>query len=227
MAGDLVIPWSSDYEDYLSDESRRVGTADSISFPTSEAEVIGVVDSIRAVGGAITVQGARTGIVAGAVPQGGHILNLSRMKAIGEIRAGQEIGKSSLTVQPGALLSEVREALAKDKLFFPPDPTETSASLGGMVACNASGAMSFFYGPTRKWITALRAVLSDGSTVSLRRGENRAQGRAFSITTENGRVIAGKLPGYCVPGIKTAAGYYVADDMDMIDLFVGMECTWQ
>lgn len=225
MGSDLVKPWSRDYEDYLRDESRRTGTADSISFPASEAEVAGILREIRAQNGCVTVQGARTGIVAGAVPQGGHVLNLSRMKNIGAISRDNESDKYRLTVQPGVLLSEIREALAKEDLFFPPDPTETSASIGGMVACNASGAMSFAYGPTRNWVDSLRIVLSDGSTLSLTRGEKSTQSRSFSLTTENGRIITGNLPAYTQPNIKSAAGYYVADNMDMIDLFIGMEGT--
>lgn len=214
-----MMPWSNDYDDYLRDESRRTGTADSISFPTSEAEVVEVVARARAEGVAVTVQGARTGIVAGAVPQGGHVMNLSRMKSIGGVQDHR------LTVQPGVLLSEIREAIAGDSLLFPPDPTEASASIGGMVACNASGAVSYHYGATRKWVEAIRVVLSDGSTLAIRRGEVHARGREFSLQTEQGRVISGRLPSYTMPDVKSAAGYYVADDVDLIDLFVGSEGT--
>lgn len=212
-----IISCTAEYEEYLHDESRRVGTADSISFPTTEAEVVAIIK--QAQGLPITVQGARTGIVAGAVPEGGLILNLSRMNAIGEVTDG------GLTVQPGALLSELRTAIEPSGLFFPPDPTETSASIGGMVACNASGAMSFRYGPTRRWVESIRVVLADGDTLSLRRGEHIAQGRTFSLSTESGRVIEGTLPSYTMPAVKSAAGYYVADDMDLIDLFIGSEGT--
>lgn len=213
----MLIEWSEQYLDYLRDESRRMGTADSISFPKSEAEVI---EAVKAFSGTITTQGARTGIVAGAVPEGGLILNLSRMNSIGEI----SIDKSIL-VQPGAILTDVQNAVESAGLFFPPDPTETSASIGGMAACNASGAKTFLYGPTRDWIYSLRVVLSDGSVVALKRGENFADGRSFSLTTEDGREISGELPKYSMPNVKSASGYYAADGMDMIDLFIGMEGT--
>lgn len=214
-----IIAWTSEHEDFLRDESRRIGAADSISFPTSEAEVIECVKQIRAQSGTITTQGARTGIVAGAVPQGGHILNLSRMNRIGEVTG------DSITVQPGAILDNIREAIECSGLFFPPDPTESTASIGGMVACNASGALTFHYGPTRNWVQAVRMVLSDGDVIALRRGQCMAQGRSFSLTTEGGRIISGDLPAYVLPNVKSAAGYYVADDMDMLDLLIGMEGT--
>jgi D-lactate dehydrogenase (cytochrome) len=130
-----------------------------------------------------------------------------------------------LTVQAGTLLTEVRAAAEAHHLFFPPDPTETSASIGGMIATNASGAMSFYYGPTRNWVESLRIVLADGTMLALRRGEVRVTGRTFSVSTEAGRIISGRLPGTVMPRVKSAAGYYVAPEMDLIDLFMGMEGT--
>lgn len=221
----LVCPWSADFEDYLRDESRRTGAASSISFPASEAEVVEIVKTVAGTGDPVTLQGARTGIVAGAVPQGGHVLNLSRMKSIGEVRVDEGRGVGSVTVQPGVTLDELRSAIAPNGVFFPPDPTETSASIGGMVACNASGAVSFSYGPTRDWVERVRVVLPEGDTLSIRRGEQYAEGREFSLTTDTGRTLGGRLPGYAQPGVKSAAGYYVADDMDLIEMFIGMEGT--
>ncbi|HEX2952286.1 MAG TPA: FAD-binding oxidoreductase [Armatimonadota bacterium] len=221
----IIIPWNQDYEEYLHDESRRIGRADSISFPTSEDQVIQVINEVRANAGGITTQGGRTGIVAGAVPDGGHVMNLSRMKTTGPIYEDSVSGEHRMRVQPGVLLSEIREAISGSNLFFPPDPTETSASIGGMTACNASGAMSFHYGPTRNWVESVRMVLGDGSVIALKRGQAKAQGRSFALFTENGREINGNLPSYVMPGVKAAAGYYAADDMDMLDLLIGMEGT--
>jgi D-lactate dehydrogenase (cytochrome) len=221
----MIILYSSEYVDYLHDESRISGSADAIVFPTSEQDVIDAVKYAREHGISVTVQGARTGIVAGAVPKGGLVLNLSRMKEIGEVRLDDNTGDGRLIVQPGALLTQIRDAVAKENLFFPPDPTETSASIGGMVASNASGALTFHYGPTRNWVESLRIVLVDGDIISLKRGECIAQGRSFSITTDSGRVISGDLPNYTQPDVKSAAGYYVADNMDLIDLMIGMEGT--
>ncbi len=225
MCADPIVPLGSEHEDYLHDESRSTGFADSISFPATEEEVIEVVRATRARKESITVQGARTGIAGGAVPRGGHILNLQRMNTIGAVRRDCETGAATIIVQAGALLQDIYRAVESEGLFFPPDPTETSASIGGAVACNASGAMSHHYGPTRRWIRSLRLVLGDGSRLSIARGQHRAQGRAFTLTTDSGRIISGQLPGYTQPGVKNAAGYYVADDMDLLDLFIGMEGT--
>jgi len=53
--------------------------------------------------------------------------------------------------------------------IFPTDPTENPACLGGMAACNASGARSFRYGPMRAHVCGLHAVLADGSLLALSR----------------------------------------------------------
>lgn len=231
------------YPDYLRDESRRTGWADLISFATSE-------DDIREVlrcGHAVTTQGARTGITGGAVPDGGHILNLSRMNRITGLRVEPARNEVYLTVQPGLTLLELRKTLqscefdtmdwspesidalarfrSNPRYFFPPDPTEASASLGGMVACNASGACTYRYGATRAYVEALRVVLADGSVLSLRRGRERADGRRFSLRMEQRRELAGSLPDYTLPAVKNAAGFHVADNMDLLDLFIGSEGT--
>lgn len=239
---------AADYPDFLRDESRLPGAADSISFPESEDDIREILARMNADGIPVTVQGARTGIAGGAVPNGGHVLNTSRLNRMTGISATADDPDSIIaSVQPGLLLADFREMLesgnmdssgwttestgALEKLkdsgpwFFPPDPTETSASLGGMVASNASGACTFRYGPTRDYVQALRIVLPDGSLLALRRGEQTAKNRLFSLDTDDGRTIAGSLPLYDMPQVKNAAGYFAADDMDMIDLFIGSEGT--
>lgn len=212
--------------DFLRDESRKSGSAEGIAFPADTEGVAQAVREAAARGLPVTVQGARTGIAAGAVPDGGLIINLSKMDRILGLRA-DGAGRAFLRAQPGLPLVALRRhlAAAAGPFFFPPDPTETSASLGGMAACNASGACSFAYGPTRNHIEALTVVLADGDTLSLRRGEARAEGRRFALTTGSGRVISGELPAYALPAVKNAAGYWCRPDMDLLDLLIGSEGT--
>jgi len=216
-----------EYPDYLRDESRRAGTAETISFPRSPAELQAHLVYARAAGQAVTVQGARTGITGASVPDGGHVLNLSKLTAVSEPHATGP-GPRCVTAEPGVTLETLRQALetaAGGQWFFPPDPTETSASVGGMIATNASGARTLRYGPTRRYVTGLRLVLADGDRLSLVRGQRRADGRRFRLETDGGRTIEGDLPHYTVPDVKSAAGYFVADDMDLLDLFIGAEGT--
>lgn len=204
---------------YLSDESRCVGTAQEVCFPETEDDLRCLLQADRT--SAVTIQGGRTGLTAGAVPNGGLVVNLSAMNREITFPSPQ-----SVLVQPGVLLCHLQEFLGRHHLFFPPDPTETTASIGGMVSCNSSGARTFRYGATRNHILALRLVLSDGSVLSIRRGECLAKAGQFSVMTDDGRTISGNLPEIRMPLVsKHTAGYFIQPDMDMIDLFIGSEGT--
>lgn len=209
-----ILAVNEEYADFLHDESRREGWAEAIVFPTSTQEVCEALAVARENGWAVTVQGGRTGITGGCVPSGGLILNCSRMNVIGPIDADR------ITVQPGAALADVRAALQGSGLFFPSDPTETSASIGGMVANNASGARSFKYGSIRNWIDALEVVLASGEIVRVERGVHKADGFSFHLGS-----LSGELPDIPHPAVKSAAGYFVQPNMDLVDLFIGAEGT--
>ena len=209
-----VFDLGNDYLDFLHDESRREGRAEKIAFPGSTQEVREVLRMAAANSWPVTVQGGRTGITGGCVPDGGLLLNLSRMNAIGEIR------NDRMTVRPGATLADIRTAVAGSGYFFPSDLTETTATIGGMVANNASGARSYRYGAVRNWIQVLEVVLVNGEPVRIERGIHRAQGYTFRLGG-----VEGVLPELPMPQVKTAAGYFVKPDMDLVDLFIGAEGT--
>lgn len=247
MENYLIKEFNEYYKDYLKDESRKIGKADSISFPKSEDDVISILKSLCDTKPLITTQGARTGITGGAVPQGGHIINLSKMNRILGLRYDANTDNFFLRVEPGVLLSDLRKTLKSKNFhtdgwdkesilalqrlkesgpyFFSPDPTETTASIGGMVACNSSGACSFKYGPTRNHVEAINVVLANGDKISLKRGVHKAHGHSFSITTSSGKLIEGSIPRYNLPDVKNASGYYSKENMDLIDLFIGSEGT--
>ncbi len=237
-----ILECTEDYADYLHDESRSTGFAESIVFPESEQDVRDILAQLHEGGVPVTVQGARSGLAAGAVPHGGCVLNTSNMKRVLGLREGAD-ECFYLRVQPGLTLLELREMLrtcafdtqdwdaaslaALEHLRglplhdFLPDPTETSAALGGIVACNASGARSFSCGPARPHVAAMRVCLASGDMLDLHRGALFAQGRTLQLQTEGGQTFDLQLPTYAMPNAKNASGYFAADDMDAIDLFIG------
>ncbi|GHU75104.1 FAD-linked oxidase [Clostridia bacterium] len=241
----VVEPYSDQYAHLLFDESREVGRAEFVAQPHNEAELIEAVRFCYDNNIGLTVQGALTGLTGGASPDGGLILNLSRMNRILGVR-WDELGRCLMRVQSGIALVSVRRALSTKSVdttswsdeshaafasmkagayFFSPDPTEPTASLGGMASCNACGARSFLYGATRGHINALRVVLADGSTVELVRGRDKADGREFAIHTDSGGgIISGTLPDFDTPSVKDA-GYFVRPGMDLVDLFIGSQGT--
>lgn len=223
------------FPDFLRDESRKTGYAETISFPSNEADLIEILKANK---GPVTVQGARTGITGGAVPAGGHIINLSKMTAAPEVHIPKGDDASSyMTVLTGLSLTDARDGLEQANierssrsddtitpLFFPPDPTEDTASIGGMIACNASGARSFKYGPTRSYVRRLKIITVNGDLIELTRGAEKAEALTFNIRGKYSN-YSGVIPSYALPSVKNASGYFSRPDMDLIDLFIGSEGT--
>ena len=171
----------------------------------------------------VTISGARTGTVGGAIPFGGVVVSLEKLNKI------KSIDKASMTavVEPAVVLADFQKAVEAEGLFYPPDPTEWSCQIGGTVATNASGARSFKYGATRNFVRGLKVVLASGDMVNIRRGEAlSADGSTIDLETENGNRIAIKLPTYERPDVrKNVSGYFNEKPFDAIDLFIGSEGT--
>lgn len=112
----------------------------------------------------VTARGAGTGLAGGATCKyGGILLSLMKMNRISEV----DLENMTITAEPGALLSEVAAAAAAAGLFYPPDPGERTASIGGTVITNAGGMRAVRYGVTRDYVRSIEAVLPDGQIVSL------------------------------------------------------------
>ena len=95
-----------------------------------------------------------------------------------------------------------------------------------MVACNASGARSLLYGSVRPHVMGLEVVLAGGERLELERGRDRCNGFQLAVKTDAGQIFSGTLPQLKVPVVsKSAAGYYVRPDMDLLDVLIGSEGT--
>jgi FAD/FMN-containing dehydrogenase len=188
---------------YLEDASGLRGHADRVFIPETDAEISAVLREASAGSIPVTIAGAGTGVTGARVPFGGWVLSLEKFTRL-EIQPGYAIAGA------GALLRDVHAAGARTGQFYPPDPTETGSSIGGNIACNASGSRSFRYGPTRRWVERLRVVLADGSIHDFLRGE----AIDFDLMT---------IP---LPAVtKNTAGYLLHPGMDWVDLFIGSEGT--
>jgi D-lactate dehydrogenase (cytochrome) len=219
-----MIIRTDDFANYLTDASNMPGGhAEGLFVPETAAEIADVLRDANASGTAVTIAGARTGTVGGAVPFGGYVISLERLNRIESIDANAR----RAVVEPGVVLGDLQKAVEADGLFYPPDPTEWSCQVGGTVATNASGARSFKYGATREWVERLRVILADGDELVLKRGEARASDDGkIALTTVGGRRIEAKLPTYRRPTVrKNVSGYFAQPGMDAIDLFIGSEGT--
>ncbi|HSL93527.1 MAG TPA: FAD-binding oxidoreductase, partial [Bacillota bacterium] len=82
----------------------------------------------------VTPRGQGTGLVGGCVPLcGGILLDLSKMNRIVLL----DEDNLSLVVEPGVLLMEVSQYVEERGLFYPPDPGEKCATIGGNISTNA------------------------------------------------------------------------------------------
>jgi FAD/FMN-containing dehydrogenase len=188
---------------YLTDASGFTGYADQVFIPANEAEVVAILQTASQQRTPITIAGAGSGLTGARVPQGGAVLSLERFRKL-------ELFEGNARVGAAVSLREIRDAAAPTGQFFAPDPTEITASIGGAIATNASGSRSFRYGSTRRHIRALRVALMDGSVRQYVR-DDKIDFRVSEVAAPNTK--------------KNTAGYWLAPNMDWIDLFCGSEGT--
>jgi D-lactate dehydrogenase (cytochrome) len=235
-----------DYPTYLMDESKLNGTAEWLFFPKSEAETVSVLNFLQNNKIRTYVSAARTGIVGACVPMSGSVLSTEKMNKILGFGFDKLKKYYFLRVEPGITLNDIDNLLIRkevdnipeltpdaiknfkerqESFHYPVDPTEMSATIGGTVATNASGARTLKYGPTREWIKRLRVLLTSGDILDIQRGEYFASSEGtFIVNKTNGEKLKFNIPNYIFDtSVKNAAGIYSKPNMDLIDLFIGSE----
>jgi D-lactate dehydrogenase (cytochrome) len=204
---------------YLTDASNFAGGfAEQVIIPETQEELIEAVRTAYTNNTPITISGGGTGLSGGRVPYGGMIISTERLRTLTIDRE-----KHTATVEAGLSLRELQEEVEREGLLYAPDPTERTASMGGTVSANASGARTFKYGATREFVVGLKIVLANGETLTLKRGECKANGYTLVCASDQGTCYTLALPSIIMPTRKHAAGFFVKENMDAIDLFVGSE----
>ncbi len=208
-------------QNYLIDASNLPGGhADKLFIPETVEQIAETLKDANEKKVHVTISGARTGTVGGAIPYGGYVISLEKLNRI------KEINENYVIVESGVILNDLQKAIAAQNLFYPPDPTEWSCQIGGTVATNASGARSFRYGATREFVEKLQIILANGEILNLTRGEIFAKDGIIELKTGSGSVIKVKVPTYRQPeSRKNTSGYFSAENFDAIDLFIGSEGT--
>ena len=135
---------------YLTDASNVPGRADALVRPRTTEEVAAVLRHCQRNGIALTPSAGRTSTTAAAVPEGGWLLSMEGFSRMGEI------GVDRASAEAGVMLGAFQDEIEARGRFYPPDPTSRhDCTLGASIVCNASGARTFKYGPTRPWVAAL------------------------------------------------------------------------
>ena len=111
----------------------------------------------------VTPRGAGTGLVGSSVAiEHGIMIDSSLMNHILEL----DEENLTITVEPGVLLMELAAYVEDHDFFYPPDPGEKTASIGGNVITNAGGMKAVRYGLTRDFVRCIEAVMPDGSIMN-------------------------------------------------------------
>lgn len=159
----LYIGYGEIHEDYSHDE-----LADVHRYPEVLAEVLSTEEISKLLKYChdnhipVTPRGQGTGLVgAGVALYGGLMISTVKMNQFLEL----DEDNLTLTVEPGVLLMEISKYVEDNDLFYPPDPGEKSATIGGNVSTNAGGMRAVKYGVTRDFVRGLEIVLMNGEVL--------------------------------------------------------------
>lgn len=190
---------------YLTDASNVLGRADALARPRSTEEISELLSRCQRDGTPVLCSAGRTSTTAGAVPDGGVVLSMEGLSGI------LDINTDRASALAGTMLGAFQSEIESRGRFYPPDPTSRhECTLGASIACNASGARTFRYGATRRWVSEIEVVLPTGEVVTARDGDPPPSDWPAIDWPE--------------PLLKTAAGYSKGAG-SWLDLFVGSEGT--
>jgi glycolate oxidase len=165
---------------------------DGVARASSARDVVELIRDCSGTGTPVTAAGSQTSMTGASITDNGVLLSLLPMSRLIDVDTSRRIA----TVEPGVRIGDLNRDLAETGLMFAPDPTsEQDVTIGGAIACNASGARSLHYGATRAHVAGVRVVHADGSDAWYRRFRPE----------------------------KNAVGYAAAQDP--VDWFVGSEGT--
>lgn len=157
---------------------RYRGSASALVRPGSAEEVAAVLRACRDADAAVTVQGGRTSLVAGTVPENHDVLlSTERLTRIGDI----DTLERQVRVDAGVTLAELQRAAGAVGLIFGVDlAARDSATVGGMASTNAGGLRTVRYGTMGAQVLGLDVALPDGSLLH-RHGHVRCDNTGYDL----------------------------------------------
>jgi glycolate oxidase len=170
-----------DRESYRRDETahHEPGLPLAVALPASTEEVATIMRLATEHRTPVVPRGAGSGLSGGSAGvEGALTLVLTRMDRILEIDHDNLVA----VVQPGVINADLKAAVAKEGLFYAPDPASYEiCSIGGNIGTNAGGLCCVKYGVTRDAVLGLEVVLADGRVLRLG-GRNVKDVAGYSLT---------------------------------------------
>ena len=174
LRADQVLTDAASLDAYAHDDAEWAPFEPPLAVVLAEREqdVSAVVRLAAASGLCVVARGSGTGLSGGANAMARSIvLSLERMTRIVGVNAAERYA----VVEAGVINDTLREAVAAEGLWYPPDPaSDRISTIGGNVATNAGGICCVKYGVTRDYVLGMRVVLADGDAVSI--GRRTAKG---------------------------------------------------
>lgn len=138
-------------------------SAEVVVWPSAAQQVADVLSLANSNRIPVTAWGAGTSLEGNPIPlHGGILLATERMNKVLNVHTDD----FQVTVEPGLGYKDLNEQLSRYGLFFPPDPG-ANASIGGMLANNASGIRTVKYGATKDNVLWLQIALADGRLIEV------------------------------------------------------------
>lgn len=215
---------------YSADVSGLVMTPDAVARATSVEEVRDVLRRAASDGTPVTPAGGQTSTTGASICDRGVLLSLRAMDRVIDV----DVTKRRAIVEPGVLLGAFNRQIADTGLHFAPDPTsEDDVTIGGAIACNASGARTLLYGATRAHIRSLKVVLANGDEVRVGRSglDKNTAGYAFAqdpvdwfIGSEGtlGVIVEAELALTPLPAQVVGLGIPCSDEASALQLVVAI-----
>ncbi len=160
VGADAVLTAAHELEPYVGEWRRLLeGRCEMVVRPRDTGEVAGVVEICRKHRIPLTPQGGNTGMVGGALPQGGIVLCVQRLNRIRHV----DPDNAHITVEAGCILAAIQSAARDAGLFFPLSlGSEGSCQIGGNLSTNAGGNTTLRFGNARDLVLGLEVVLPSG-----------------------------------------------------------------
>ena len=157
---------------YAYDATAQIYLPDAVLFPQNVLQVSSILKLANKDSFFVVPRGAGSGMTGGSLAvKGGIVLAMTRFNRI------LKIDKENLiaSVEPGVVTGRFHEAVEKENLFYPPDPSSSEfCTLGGNLAECAGGPSAIKYGVTRDYVLGIEAVLPTGEIITT--GVNTAKG---------------------------------------------------
>ena len=151
-----------DREQHARDQSfHEAHLPTAVVWPASAPEISAILKYANQHRLPVTPWGAGSSLEGNPIPVcGGIVLDLLRLDRILAVRPDD----FQVDVQAGVRYKDMNAQLARDGLFFAPDPG-ANASIGGMIANNAAGTRTPRYGATKDNVLRLELVTPTGDII--------------------------------------------------------------